>query len=740
MKLCKVVGVKPIETGRVFDLEINSPRHAFVAKSENGAIGISHNSALISLSNPSDDRMRYAKSGNWGEITPWRSMSNNSACYTEKPGMDVFFREWLALYESKSGERGIFNRESAAKQVAKNGRRDPNHEFGCNPCVTDDTWILTDKGPEQVVTLIGKPFGAVVNGEVYECQGGFFSTGEKDVFSIQTDRGYEVKATANHPILVERCRKTVYKRNGGPKRKVGYERNLEWVEVKDLKIGDELVLGNHDGFAWGQTGEEEIGWLVGEIVGDGGYNPDKYPTYLRFWGETAKETADYAADIIRRRLPSSHQFKGATYNKYNETWQVGCKALDQLCLGLISISTKCILPKLEKASSSFVRGFIRGFFDADGCPQGNPAKGRSVRLAQSDRSKLVVVQRMLARIGIVSTITNERRGKVKQLMPNGRGGQGLYTSEPYWELIVARNCMDRFAELVGFADSDKVKRLEDLCNSTTKTAYEDTFTAKVTSVDLLYKMKVYDCVVDDIHQFDANGIIVHNCSEIILRSKQFCNLTEVIIRHDDTEKSLRRKVRLATILGTMQATMTNFRYLDSEWKKNTEEEALLGVSLTGIMDNELMSGAKGKAELKEVLVKLQGHAISINKEWAGKLGINPAAAITCVKPSGCATLDTRIKTDKGILSMAEIFHMNGVNPIGLHADMWIEPSISLAVFDKNNQLQPVIKLYVNGMANVYEIEDDDGCIHKLTGNHELETKNGWKRVDELTIDDEIVSF
>lgn len=91
-------------------------------------------SAEISLSNPSDDRMRHAKSGAWWETAPQRMMSNNSACYTEKPGMDVFMREWLALYDSKSGERGIFNREAAKHQASKNGRRDPNHEFGTNPC------------------------------------------------------------------------------------------------------------------------------------------------------------------------------------------------------------------------------------------------------------------------------------------------------------------------------------------------------------------------------------------------------------------------------------------------------------------------------------------------------------------------------------------------------------------------------------------------------------------------------
>lgn len=97
-------------------------------------VGGVRRSALISLSNLSDDRMRHAKSGQWWETNPHRALANNSVAYTEKPDMETFMREWLALMESKSGERGIFNREAARRQVAKNGRRDPNYEWGTNPC------------------------------------------------------------------------------------------------------------------------------------------------------------------------------------------------------------------------------------------------------------------------------------------------------------------------------------------------------------------------------------------------------------------------------------------------------------------------------------------------------------------------------------------------------------------------------------------------------------------------------
>lgn len=123
------------------------------------------------------------------------------------------------------------------------------------------------------------------------------------------------------------------------------------------------------------------------------------------------------------------------------------------------------------------------------------------------------------------------------------------------------------------------------------------------------------------------------CSEIILRPYQFCNLSEVIVRGEDSADDISKKVELATILGTFQATLTNFPYLRKVWKKNTEEERLLGVSLTGIMDNSIMNGQESN-NLAEILQQLKEVAIDTNKEFSEKLGISQSTAITCVKPSG----------------------------------------------------------------------------------------------------------
>ena len=135
------------------------------------------------------------------------------------------------------------------------------------------------------------------------------------------------------------------------------------------------------------------------------------------------------------------------------------------------------------------------------------------------------------------------------------------------------------------------------------------------------------------------------CSEIILRSNQFCNLSEIVVRADDDLASLKRKCEVAAIIGTLQATLTDFRYLRNVWKRNTEEEALLGVSMTGIMDHYLLS--KGDSpDLEKWLEQIRDVAIKTNEKWATKLGINQSAAITCVKPSG--TVSQLVDSASGI--------------------------------------------------------------------------------------------
>ena len=154
------------------------------------------------------------------------------------------------------------------------------------------------------------------------------------------------------------------------------------------------------------------------------------------------------------------------------------------------------------------------------------------------------------------------------------------------------------------------------------------------------------------HQWGTNP-----CSEIILRPSQFCNLTEVVVRADDSVSDLERKVRIATFLGTLQSTLTNFKGLRKIWTKNCEEERLLGVSMTGILDHSILGDASNKS-LPNFLSELKRAAVEENVVWANKIGIERSAAITCVKPSG--TVSQLVNSASGIHARHAPFYLRRV--------------------------------------------------------------------------------
>jgi ribonucleoside-triphosphate reductase len=164
---------------------------------------------------------------------------------------------------------------------------------------------------------------------------------------------------------------------------------------------------------------------------------------------------------------------------------------------------------------------------------------------------------------------------------------------------------------------------------------------------------------DTNHDFGCNP-----CSEILLRDGQFCNLTEVVVRAEDTQKDIMRKVRLATILGTFQSSLTNFKRLRPKWIHNTEEEALLGVSLTGIMDNSFMNGSNadrgyyGKRNLPDFLSDLRKETVTVNKHWAELMGISQSTATTAIKPSG--TVSQLVDSASGIHTRHNDYYLRRV--------------------------------------------------------------------------------
>jgi ribonucleoside-diphosphate reductase alpha chain len=172
------------------------------------------------------------------------------------------------------------------------------------------------------------------------------------------------------------------------------------------------------------------------------------------------------------------------------------------------------------------------------------------------------------------------------------------------------------------------------------------------------------------------------CSEIILRPNQFCNLTEVVVRSTDSVASLTRKIQIATLLGTIQSTFTDFGYLRKRWQNNTEEERLLGVSLTGIMDSPLMNGKEGV--LEKTLKNLRSVAVKANKYWAEKFGINQSTAITCVKPSG--TVSQLVDSASGIHARHNPYYIRTVR--GDNKDPLTEFMIASGIPNEPDVMKP----------------------------------------------------
>ena len=217
---------------------------------------------------------------------------------------------------------------------------------------------------------------------------------------------------------------------------------------------------------------------------------------------------------------------------------------------------------------------------------------------------------------------------------------------------------------------------------------------------------------------------------------QFCNLTSQNGSKITSKKKFAESTEAATIIGTLQAGYTDFPYLSKAAETLTREEALLGVSITGMMDNpDVLLNPENQKEMAEL-------AKQVNAEWAKKLKINKAARITCVKPEGCMVPETQIKTSLGNKSLEEIFILNGYNLADFKDSdgLFLPVNEKIFVFDENNDYQLISNLFVNGEAETVSIEMDDGNTVEVTPNHKFKTVNGWVEAKNLTEKDEIVSF
>jgi len=480
-----------------------------------------------------------------------------------------------------------------------------------NPCVTADTWIQTADGPRQVLDLIGHPTTVLVNGARHDTTAaGFFATGQKPILRLTTIEGYTLRLTADHLVRVVSSQ-------------TRWRQETAWRAAGELKAGDRVVLHDHSAAgSWSGAFDADHGYLLGLLIGDGTLKADK--AVLSVWSRAAAvngDTVDHDAASIMdaalraaRRLPHRADFSGWMAVEGRQEFRLATGALKQLAADAgMSPGDKTITARMERASSDFYRGFLRGFFDCDGAALGSQAKGVSIRLAQSDLPRLEAVQRMLLRLGIVSTIYTQRRAAGLRPMPDGHGGVKDYAIKAQHELVIAGSNVQRFAEEVGFTHASKAIRLKALVSAYRRQPNRERFVARVASVQADGVEPVFDASVPGINTFDANGMVVHNCGEQPLPPYGACLLGSInlarLVENPFEDGAALDMAALEALVPLAVRMLDNAidvsRFPLPAQKAEAQAKRRMGLGVTGLADALIMCGVRyGSAE-----------AVRLTEDW-----------------------------------------------------------------------------------------------------------------------------
>lgn len=415
----------------------------------------------------------------------------------------------IVKHAHKNGEPGVLFLDAANRQNPL------PHLYvleATNPCVSGDTWVMTDDGPRQVNEIIGKPTRLMIDGDLHDTtRDGFFQTGVKPVLKIRTKRGYQIDVTDNH--LMRQVTK-----------QTRYESACDWVPAGNLKPGEMLLFSNNSKPTWwGGAGTRGQGYLLGSLIGDGWFS-SRGEAILGIWGDDDEiiSVKSYIERVVNSELKTGPNFQGFNEAKENH-WRLSCVGLTDLAKSFgVTPQSKGVTPEIEKASYDFYIGFIQGFMDCDGCVQGNHDKGVSLRLSQSDMPRLEGVQRMLQRLGIMSTIYSNRRPEQEKQF-----GDRTYSCLSQHELLISGQNLHLYSERIGFVNYLNISKLRGHLESLVRKPNRERYVDIIESIDQCDTIPVYDVQIPGINAFDANGFYVHNCGEQWLGPNENCCLGSV---------------------------------------------------------------------------------------------------------------------------------------------------------------------------------------------------------------------
>lgn len=372
-------------------------------------------------------------------------------------------------------------------------------------CVSAETWIQTSSGPEQVKNLLNRPFIAVVDGQEFKSITGFFENGKKQLYRLTTAYGYNVELTYEHPVLTK----------------------SGWKQAGTVAVGEEIKISRHipretkfwKEFApsypsWSGYGTFNQGYLAGTFIGDGEFAREREARLVVHDKDNGKD------GILQRTLEAVKEVP--EYRNLPRVWRrhvgreqvelsLGTWLADSLDFTRTALkpkssedSSKAIPSTVETTSSEFYRGFLRGMLDTDGGVLVS-RKQKEIKIFQSNKGNLLLLQRMLSRLGIISKV-QKRSDATEQIFPGGR----VCHVKARYQLVISRDSFYLFTVLIGASHTEKAKRIYDgIANAeywTRSIEWDKVASFEPTSIEL-----VYDATVEGAHAYDANGILLHNC-------------------------------------------------------------------------------------------------------------------------------------------------------------------------------------------------------------------------------------